>query len=243
MFPGMPDGGARVRLAICNALGETDCSPTELAEAIGRPKNLVAYHLGLLRAAGMADWRRSDGDGRQKYVSLTGEGRSLFHLRRSEQRTSPVRNPAFLCWNGADRSQLAAAIWQALTGDAANAFGLLPTGSVHPGVAVAAKKVGIPFEAFRPMAIRGPMTNYNDAAKHYVANGPTIVLCDRVWERRVRDCLPLSPRVLHWSIPDPRQTARTTQDHRRVKFGEVVGDLLQRCEHAAGFMRSPTNRF
>ena len=38
--------------------------------AVDAPQNLVSYHLGLLRAAGLVDARRSSFDGRDSYYHL-----------------------------------------------------------------------------------------------------------------------------------------------------------------------------
>src|SRR3954469_21240604 len=51
-------------------LGRSDCRVGELAELVGKAPNLVSYHLGELRNAGLVIARRSSADGRDTYYRL-----------------------------------------------------------------------------------------------------------------------------------------------------------------------------
>src|SRR5688572_32715861 len=48
-------------------LGQSDRRVGELVALVGKPQNLVSYHLGELRQAGIVSARRSSADGRDVY--------------------------------------------------------------------------------------------------------------------------------------------------------------------------------
>src|SRR5580693_1954105 len=59
-----------LRWALLTELASSDRRVRELVGAVDAPQNLVSYHLRLLRAAGLADTRRSSFDGRDSYYHL-----------------------------------------------------------------------------------------------------------------------------------------------------------------------------
>ena len=199
------------RRAICADLAGSDFSPSELAELRLKAKNTITHHLEMLNGVGLVDSRRSSGDGRQRYVSLTERGGQLFPPN------DVIESPTFVCWNGAERSQLAATIWHRLAGQSRRAYGIQPIGNVHPGIAFAAKKAGVSFRAFRPVAIQTEQLG-----------SAVIVVCDRAWEHWARRGRPTAQRFVHWSIPNPR-----TGEGGRDSFRSVVEEISKRCKREA----------
>ena len=79
--------GEPVRWRLLQELARSDRHVRELTELVGRPQNLVSYHLGKLRSAGLVVARRSSADGRDAYYTvaldrfselLAAAGRSLY---------------------------------------------------------------------------------------------------------------------------------------------------------------------
>src|SRR6201999_1320785 len=62
--------GEPVRWQLLCELARSDRHVWELTELVGRPQNLVSYHLGKLRAAGLVVARRSSADGRDAYYTV-----------------------------------------------------------------------------------------------------------------------------------------------------------------------------
>ena len=191
------------RLAIVDELAGSDRSPAELQIAIGCPSNLLAHHLDVLESAGLIARHRSSGDGRRRYVSLVpGAMTSL---------TGPGRvrpQPAlFVCSLNSARSQLAAALWHALTAEPSSSAGTHPAERVHPGAVAAAKRAGLDLSGTRPQSIEE------------LRKRPTLVItvCDRAHEE-----LAAQSTWLHWSIPDP------VPDGSRAAFDASVVELRRR---------------
>src|SRR5690349_2609135 len=55
------------RWRLLSELAQSDRRVAELTDAVGEPQNLVSYHLGVLRNAGLVTARRSSADGRDVY--------------------------------------------------------------------------------------------------------------------------------------------------------------------------------
>lgn len=193
-----------VRLAVVDALAVSERSPVELCRRLGLGSNLLAHHLGVLERAGLVRRTRSAGDARRRYVGLCPE--ALADLGPRGLRAPADAVPLFVCTHNSARSQLAAALWRALTGGAAESAGTHPAPRVHPGAVAAAARAGLDLSSTRPRAL--------DA----VAVGPLVVtVCDRAHEE-------LAPPDgwLHWSVPDP------VPDGRAATFDAVVADLRTR---------------
>ena len=62
--------GHPVRWTLLSELACSDRQVRELTALAGQPQNLVSYHLGKLRAAGLVVMRRSSADGRDAYYSI-----------------------------------------------------------------------------------------------------------------------------------------------------------------------------
>src|SRR3954449_5486850 len=59
--------GDPLRWQLVGELGRSDWRVGELVELVGKPQNLVSYHLAELRHAGIVSARRSSADGRDVY--------------------------------------------------------------------------------------------------------------------------------------------------------------------------------
>ncbi|MEX1178468.1 MAG: helix-turn-helix domain-containing protein [Nitriliruptor sp.] len=193
--------GDPTRLRIVDALQLSDRSPTQLGQLLELPTNLLAFHLGVLEEAGLVVRTPSQGDARRRYVAL---GRhSSSSLDEPRPLAGPLERVLFVCTANSARSQLAAALWHARTGQPALSAGTEPATHVHPLAIEVARERGIDLDDATP-------TGY-DA----IATTPDLVVsvCDRAHESQVDAAVPR----LHWSIPDPvggprRAFARTYDD-------------------------------
>jgi ArsR family transcriptional regulator, arsenate/arsenite/antimonite-responsive transcriptional repressor / arsenate reductase (thioredoxin) len=198
-----------VRWQLVGELGRSDRRVGELVDLVGKPQNLVSYHLAELRRAGIVTARRSSADGRDVYYradlqlcrDLLGDAGRSLHAGLSlvppahDGVTSLRARPRllFLCTGNSARSQMAEAIVEHRsegTVDARSA-GSHPK-PLHP-------------EAVRVMAERGidiagrptkPLTRFTRNRFDRV-----ITLCDKV--REVCPEFPGRPLAAHWSIADP----------------------------------------
>jgi protein-tyrosine-phosphatase/DNA-binding transcriptional ArsR family regulator len=199
--------GHSVRWALLCALARGDHRVRELTASVGLPQNLVSYHLGRLRAAGVVASRRSSADGRDAYYrldldrcrELLNEAGVALHPGLAagpdvSVRTGlPRRRVLFLCTGNSARSQMAEALIEQLSGGAVDAAsaGSRPK-PLHPS-------------AVRVMAARGVDISAR-SSKHLdtfrqARFDDVISLCDRV--REVCPDFLGGPRTIHWSIPDP----------------------------------------
>lgn len=171
------------RLEIVDALVRSDRSPGFLAEATGMSPNLVAHHLRVLEAAGVVEVRRSEGDGRRRYVHLLAAGAAAAVDGRSHRAD---RRVVFVCTHNSARSQLAAALWSRAGGEAASA-GTHPAESVHPKAVAVGSAHGLDLRDAAPRLLRPGETD----------EALVVTVCDRATEELV------DPPDLHWSVPDP----------------------------------------
>ncbi|MFP4312373.1 MAG: helix-turn-helix domain-containing protein, partial [Nitriliruptoraceae bacterium] len=173
------------RLAIVDALRLSDRTPSELARLTGLGSNLVAFHLTVLEETDLVARTPSQGDARRRYVRL--QPRALATLLPSA--AVPAGDVLFVCTHNAARSQLAAALWQRVTGRPARSAGSEPRDRVHPLAVAEAARHGIDLSAASPRGYDG------------VAGAPDLVVsvCDRAREAGV----PFDAPTLHWSVPDP----------------------------------------
>lgn len=194
--------GDPARLEIVDALRLGDCTVSALGDLSGLPGNLLAHHLDVLEAAGLIERRRSEGDGRRRYIVLRSDPLALVATRP----VAPFRSALFVCTHNSARSQFAAALWHHRTGEVAESAGTEPARRVHPTAAAVAAALGIDLAGCFPRGYEELTTE------------PDIVIsvCDRAGEAG-------SPRPgvpqLHWSIPDP-VTVGTRQAFRDA-FGQI----------------------
>ena len=181
----------------------------ELTGLVGEPQNLVSYHLGKLREAGLVSARRSSADRRDAYYSVdlarisglfSATGGSLHPGLRLEPPPARDVRPGravrvlFLCTGNSGRSQMAEALVRARSGSAVEAYsaGSQPK-PLHPhAVRVMREEHGLDLTSHVPKHLdvfAGQRFDW------------VISLCDRV--REVCPDFPGHPETVHWSIPNP----------------------------------------
>lgn len=190
-------------------LARSDRRVGELTELCGKQQNLVSYHLGELRRAGLVSSRRSSADRRDTYYRidvarctelLCAAGAVLqpgLRLGPLPTDQAAVRGRAprvlFLCTGNSARSQMAEALLHERSGGAVDArsAGSHPK-TLHPN-------------AVRVMAERGidisgrPTKHLNRFARTRFDR--VVTLCDKV--REICPEFPGQPTTSHWSMPDP----------------------------------------
>jgi protein-tyrosine-phosphatase/DNA-binding transcriptional ArsR family regulator len=199
------------RWMLLRELALSDRRVGELTTRVGKPQNLVSYHLGELRSGGLISSRRSSADGRDTYYRIdlarcremfVEAGIALHPGLRLEQRPptpTPIaartrkRRVLFLCTGNSARSQMAEAI---LEHRSAHTIEARSAGShpkpLHPN-------------AVRVMAERGidiagrPSKHFSRFARSRFDH--IITLCDKVKE--ICPDLPGRPSTMHWSMADP----------------------------------------
>lgn len=191
--------GEPVRLAIVDDLVLTDRSPKDLGDRHGLPTNLLAHHLDVLEAAGLIVRFTSAGDRRRRYVRLVRQPLSELVLGPPQ----PIGPAMFLCSHNSARSQLAAALWTARTGQPAASAGTHPVSRVHEAAVAAGRRAGLDLSRVVPRLV-----------EHIDPAAQVVTVCDRAHEE-----LDPGPAWWHWSIPDPVETG--TAD----AFDAVVADL------------------
>ncbi|WP_370325178.1 helix-turn-helix domain-containing protein [Euzebya sp.] len=177
--------GDPVRLAIVEALVDSDLAPDEVAAALGVGTNALAHHLNVLERAGVVDRTRSHGDGRRRYLILRGD--RLAHL--VDARRWRAGSVLFVCTANAARSQMAAALWALRSTVPASSAGRDPATAVADLAVATAARHGLEIQ---PAAPRG----YGAVDE---SPGLVISVCDRAREADV----PFDAPRLHWSVPDP----------------------------------------
>src|SRR5207253_11244042 len=86
-----------LRWQLLSQLGRSDRRVGELVQLVGKPQNVVSYHLAELRHAGVVSARRSSADGRDVYYradlfrcrDLLGEAGLSLHPGRSLAPAAP----------------------------------------------------------------------------------------------------------------------------------------------------------
>jgi protein-tyrosine-phosphatase len=226
-----------VRWRLLRELAVSDRHVRELTDLVGRPQNLVSYHLGKLRSADLVRARRSSADGRDAYYTisldrfgglLAATGRTLHPglqlAPAAPHAVVPEASPRllFLCTGNSARSQLAEALAVVRSGGLAEAFsaGSQPK-PVHPNAARVLQELGISAGDRRSKHL----TTFTASRFDYV-----ITLCDKV--REVCPEFPGHPGYIHWSIADPAASGGDDQAilqafrHLAAELSTRVGYLL-----------------
>ena len=191
-----------LRWKLLRELAHSDRRVRELVEAVGQPQNLVSYHLGRLRAAGLVVARRSSHDGRDTYYHLDLErcveawaavGAALHPSLGPAAPPLPARRwVLFVCTGNSARSPMAEALLRHRAGDRVQ---VASAGShprpLHPNAVQALAGYGITL-THRPTHLDA----VREQRFHLV-----ISLCDRV--RALNPDFPGNPIMIHWSLPDP----------------------------------------
>jgi protein-tyrosine-phosphatase len=207
------------RWRLLSELAHSDRRVGELTELLGKPQNLVSYHLGELRDAGVVTARRSSADRRDTYYrldlvqcrDLLGAAGAALHpaldlhsMTTAEPPPWPGRSPVvlFLCTGNSARSQMAEALLEHRSDHAvrARSAGSHPK-PLHPNTVRVMAEHGID--------VRGSVT------KHVSRFGRTrfdrvITLCDKV--REICPEFPGRPTTAHWSMPDPAAEAGSDKE-------------------------------
>ena len=232
-----------VRWQLVGELGRSDRRVGELVQLVGRPQNLVSYHLAELRQAGIVSARRSSADGRDVYYradlfrcrDLLGDAGRALHPALSLAPTPPDdggprrRRPRllFLCTGNSARSQMAEALAEHRSAGTveARSAGSHPK-PLHPN-------------AVRVMAERG--IDISGRATKSLARftrsrfDRVITLCDKV--REVCPELPGPPIAAHWSIADPAAGGETDRS-TYAAFQQVADEIEGRVALLLADLRS-----
>jgi ArsR family transcriptional regulator, arsenate/arsenite/antimonite-responsive transcriptional repressor / arsenate reductase (thioredoxin) len=171
------------RLAIVDALGDGDASPSELAGMLTMPSNLLAHHLRVLEETGLVTRRRSEGDKRRTYRQLVPGALDALAgpPRRSAQRV------VFVCTANSARSHLAAALWRRASRIPAVSAGTHPADRIDPGAVDAAGRHRLPLPRIRPRHISDVQLD----------GDLVVTVCDLAHEELG------TLAAVHWSVPDP----------------------------------------
>jgi protein-tyrosine-phosphatase/DNA-binding HxlR family transcriptional regulator len=206
------------RLAIVEALAQTDCSPSELESRLDIPSNLLAHHLDILESVGVVRRLRSAGDGRRRYIRLAPD-LSEHQLSSALIRASDV---LFVCHHNSARSQFGAAYWNRHSTIPAESAGSQPAALVHPMAVLAAGTRGLDLSGNVPRGF------------DQLSRVPSLVIsvCDVAFE----DAAPFSgARRLHWSVPDPASTGDLEA------FDVAFAEIAQRIDRLAPSVQSPAS--
>lgn len=195
-----------VRLRMLDMLTYGDLSPTELREEIGVPSNLLAHHLNVLEREGIITRERSEGDKRRSYVRLLPGalmGLGSFAAAGAER-------VVFVCSANSARSQLAEALWNAVSLVPAQSAGTHPADHVAPGAIATAARHGLDLTGAVPRLV-----DDLDMDGAFI-----ITVCDRAHEE-------YPAGIVHWSVPDP---VRVGTD---AAFEAAFDDLRRRVDQLA----------
>jgi ArsR family transcriptional regulator, arsenate/arsenite/antimonite-responsive transcriptional repressor / arsenate reductase (thioredoxin) len=226
--------GHPLRWRLLGELARSDRRVRELVNLVGRPQNLVSYHLGRLRTDRLVAARRSTFDGRDTYYhldlancadALAAAGLALHPGLRlvPVPAAAPVRScrVLFLCTGNSARSPVA----EALLRRRADQVEVASAGShpkpLHPNTVRVLRTYGIELAGRPPQHLSG----YEHQRFDYV-----ITLCDRV--REVCPEFPGRAQQLHWSTADPAASGGTGQEtypafeRMAAELGTRIGFLL-----------------
>jgi protein-tyrosine-phosphatase len=233
---------------LCN-LACSDRQVRELVAMVDQPQNLVSYHLGQLREAGLVSTRRSSADQRDAYYRaeltvcgdrLDGVGAALHPMlgqsgsRRLPDRVKTSRRRPrvlFLCTGNSARSQMAEAFMAHL---AEGRVDVESAGShpkdLHPNAVRAMATWGIDISDRRTKHLRTFVRRRFDQV---------VSLCDRV--REVCPEFPGSPETVHWSIADPG-TAGTTDQESYSAFERTATEIEWRVRFLLARLETPREK-
>lgn len=206
-------------------LARSDRRVAELTSLIDAPQNLVSYHLGELRKAGLVTSRRSSADGRDVYYraelvrcsELLGDAGGMLHPSLRLAPSPPVPRARtrtrvlFLCTGNSARSQMAEALLVHRSGGRidARSAGSHPK-PLHPLAVQVMAERGIDIAGRSSTSLERFLRMRFDRV---------VSLCDKVWE--VCPDFPSAAATAHWSTPDP--TAPGAGDHET--FVRLADDL------------------
>ena len=200
------------RLRIVEALRWGDAAPSELAEDLAMPANLLAHHLKVLESRGLVTRTRSEGDRRRAYVHLSRA--VLGELIVEPSKTTP--RVVFVCTANSARSHLAAALWEQASDVPAASAGTHPAEHIDANAMASAER--------HHLALRHAAPRRLDEV---LATGDLVItVCDLAHEELGGSA------QLHWSVPDP---VRAGTDEA---FDDVIDVLTQRIGDLAPVLTS-----
>jgi protein-tyrosine-phosphatase/DNA-binding transcriptional ArsR family regulator len=226
--------GHPLRWQLLDELARSDRAVHELTARLGEAQNLVSYHLGKLRDAGLVRMRRSSADGRDAYYTadltrigelLTATADALHPGLLPTAPPSPRDVPAparilFLCTGNSARSQMAEALVRERSAGVVQACsaGSHPK-PLHPNaVRVMREEHGIDLSGNESKHLGV----FADSRFDWV-----ITLCDKV--REVCPEFPGDPEAIHWSMADPA-AGHADDDASYPAFRQTAADLETRIE-------------
>jgi protein-tyrosine-phosphatase/DNA-binding transcriptional ArsR family regulator len=230
--------GHPVRWHLLAELTAGDFRVRELTALVGRPQNLVSYHLRQLRGGGLVTSRRSSFDGRDTYYhldldrcahALITTGMALHPALSLRLRPPAIpgggsRRPRvlFACTGNSARSPIAEALLRHRAEGQVEVVsaGSRPKQRIHP-------------HAVRALRDRFGIDISHQVPRHLdtVADQPfdhVITLCDKV--REVCPDFGDHPRFVHWSIPDPAATGDADNDGYPA-FIRIAAQIDTRIQH------------
>jgi len=229
--------GHPVRWGLVRALAASDLRVGELVEEVGERQNLVSYHLGLLRRAGLVAERRSSADGRDVYYRLDlarlqadldraahAIHRGFRVVAQQDVDEGGVDRPSrvlFVCTGNSARSQIAESVLNHLSRGAVEiaSAGHRPVG-VHPLALRVLAGLGLPSDGLRSKGL---------AEVIGIDFDHVVTLCD-VARQEFPD-LPGKPGRIHWSLPDPAAAEGSESDQLRA-FEQTAAELRVRIAFA-----------
>jgi protein-tyrosine-phosphatase len=224
--------GHPLRWQLLGELARSDRTVHELTGLVGEAQNLVSYHLGKLREAGLVSTRRSSADGRDAYYAadltqiserLTATAGALHPGFRITPPSAVSEGPRaasvlFLCTGNSARSQMAEALIRVRSGGAveASSAGSHPK-PLHPNaVRVMREEHGIDLSGHESKHLNVFADQHFDWV---------ISLCDKV--REVCPEFPDDPETIHWSIPDPA-AGESDDEASYPAFRQIAAELETR---------------
>lgn len=228
--------GHDVRWQLLETLASSDQRVQELVKQLGRPQNLISYHLRQLRDAEIVSERRSSYDARDVYYTVDLERLQVLFSDTEEAlhpalgkveparvtaanggSGRPARRVIFLCTHNSARSQMAEGILRSMGGNLVEVVsaGSEPT-SVHPLAMRAMEAMKIDISGHRSKS----MDPFVDQHFDYI-----ITVCDRV--RESCPVFPDDPERIHWSFEDPA-AIEGTEEERYAAFEQTARELMTR---------------
>lgn len=197
-----------MRLAVVEELAFGDKSPGELQDVLDLSSNLLSHHLKVLQDAGIVTRRRSEGDRRRTYLTLT-DRTALAQPKPSIDADRVL----FVCSANSARSQLAAALWARVSTVPVTSAGTRPAEQVAAGARAVAEREGLSLQG------SGPQQFVEVSSSRDLV----VAVCDNAYEE-------LGDAVsVHWSVPDPvRAGDDEAFDAAFAEISRRVGDLAPR---------------
>jgi ArsR family transcriptional regulator len=227
------------RWRLIQALRNSDHLVGELVEETELSQNLISYHLGVLRQAGLVQLHKSDADGRATYYGLDLAALTDLYRRLgtdlalpvpSRPEALPAMSVVFLCRANSARSQIAEGWLRALSAGklTVRSAGTQPA-RLHPLAEQVMAEVGVD--------IGHHQSKHVDTLARLTPD-VVVTVCDiareqcAVWHQ--------AGAQLHWSIPDPVSVADAGD--RLQAFRAVRDELRRRVEGLLELLRASSER-